>query len=60
VFSNVTVGEREVRRFIRRFVFPGRVDVEGLETSLVDGLLKIDVPKLGEQSEWGYDLRRED
>jgi HSP20 family molecular chaperone IbpA len=59
VFSNVTVGEREVGRFMRCFVFPGRVDVEGLKTSLVDGLLRIDVLGVREQSEWGYDLCRD-
>jgi hypothetical protein len=45
---------------MRCFVFPGRVDVEGLEMSLVDGLLRTDMLKVGELSEWGYDLRRDD
>lgn len=57
---SITVGERDVGRFMRCFVFPSRVEVDGLRTEMVDGLLRIDVPKLGEEIEWGYDLSRVD
>lgn len=43
--SSVTIGERNVGRFMRCFVFPHPVDVQGLRSEIVDGLLRIGVPK---------------
>ena len=42
----VSIGERGVGRFMRCFVFPHGVDVQGLRSELVDGLLRIGVPKM--------------
>jgi HSP20 family molecular chaperone IbpA len=41
----VSIGERGVGRFMRCFVFPHMVDAQGLKSEMVDGLLRIGVPK---------------
>ena len=45
VGSNVMIGERNVGRFMRCFVFPHRVDTQGLQSEMANGLLRIGVPK---------------
>lgn len=41
----VSIGERQVGRFMRCFVFPHVVDVRGMRSEMADGLLRIGVPK---------------
>jgi HSP20 family molecular chaperone IbpA len=41
----VSIGERDVGHFMRCFVFPHVVDVKGMRSEMVDGLLRIGVPK---------------
>ena len=43
--ARVSIGERGVGRFMRCFVFPHMVDAQGLKSEMVDGLLRIGVPK---------------
>lgn len=50
--ASVTIGERNVGRFMRCFVFPHRVDVQGLRSEMVDGLLRIGVPKGRHEGNW--------
>lgn len=41
----VSIGERVVGKFMRCFVFPHAVDVQGMKSELRHGLLRIGVPK---------------
>ena len=45
VGSGVIIGERDVGRFMRCFIFPHRVDTQGLQSEIVNALLRIGVPK---------------
>jgi len=45
VESGVIIGERDVGRFMRCFVFPHRVDTQGLQSEMANGLLRIRVSK---------------
>jgi len=58
--ASVTIAERDTGRFMRCFVFPGRVDVAGLRSSLEDGLLRIGVTKAKaaiEEQDNGFQLK---
>ena len=45
VGSGVLIGERDLGKFMRCFVFPHRVNTKGLRTELENGLLRLGVPK---------------
>jgi HSP20 family molecular chaperone IbpA len=42
----VSIGERAVGKFMRCFVFPHVVDVQGMKSELRHGLLRIGIPKV--------------
>lgn len=45
VESDVIIGERDMGRFMRCFVFPHRIDTHGLQSEMANGLLRIGLPK---------------
>lgn len=49
--ENLWVNERMSGEFQRRIVFPDKIDEEGVKAVLKDGVLKINVPKTGGESQ---------